>query len=123
MSGNRVLADTNTLIYFFNDHQKAINALDGNEIFISVVTEIELLSYPGLDYQSSQGIKEFLKDCAIVELYPKIKDLTISLKKIRRIKLPDAIIAATAQFLKIELITFDKGFAIIPGLDLILLEF
>lgn len=123
MSGNRVLADTNTLIYFFNEHPKAINALDGNEIFISIITEIELLSYPGLDDQSNLAIKDFLKDCSIVEIFPKIKDFTISLKKIRKIKLPDAIIAATAQFLKIELITFDKGFATIPDLDLILLEF
>ena len=122
MSGNKVLADTNTLIYFFNEHPKAIHALDGNEIFISIITEIELLSYPGLDDQSNMAIKDFLKDCSIVEVLPKIKDFTIDLKKIRRIKLPDAIIAATAQFLKIELITFDKGFVTIPNLDLILLE-
>jgi hypothetical protein len=29
MSGNRILADTNTLIYFFNDHPEALKALDG----------------------------------------------------------------------------------------------
>jgi predicted nucleic acid-binding protein len=123
VNGNRVLADTNTLVYFFNNHPKAIKALDGNQIFISAVTEIELLSYQGLDDESILAIKEFFTDCSIVEIIPKIKDLTIDLKRTKKVKLPDAIIAATAQFLKVELITFDKGFANIPNLDLILLEF
>jgi predicted nucleic acid-binding protein len=101
MNGNRVLADTNTLIYFFNNHPKALKALDGNEIFVSAITEIELLSFHGLDTDSINAIKEFLKDCSVIEIIPKIRDLTINLKRIKKIKLPDAIVAATAQFLKV----------------------
>lgn len=123
MSGTKFLADTNTIIYFFNGHPKAINALDGKDIFVSAITEIELLSFHGLSDESREGIKEFLEDCTIFELTEKVKILTIALKKAHKIKLPDAIIAATAQFLKIELITFDKGFAKIPDLDLVLLEY
>ena len=123
MNGNRVLVDTNTLIYFFNGHPKAIKALDGNNLFLSVITEIELLSYHGLSDNSIDGIKEFLLDCSVIEVLPKIKDFTIDLKRVKKIKLPDAIIAATAQFLQVELITFDKGFSNIPNLDLVLLEF
>ena len=123
MSGTKFLADTNTIIYFFNGHPKAINALDGKDIFVSAITDIELLSFHGLSDESREGIKEFLEDCTIFELTEKVKNLTINIKKAHKIKLPDAIIAATAQFLKIELITLDKGFAKIPDLDLVLLEY
>ncbi len=123
MSGTKFLADTNTIIYFFNGHPKAINALDGKDIFVSAITDIELLSFHGLSDESREGIKEFLEDCTIFELTEKVKNLTINIKKAHKIKLPDAIIAAAAQFLKIELITFDKGFAKIPDLDLVLLEY
>ena len=123
MSGTKFLADTNTIIYFFNGHPKAINALDGKDIFVSAITEIELLSFHGLSDESREGIKEFLEDCTIFELTEKVKNLTINIKKAHKIKLPDAIIAVAAQFLKIELITFDKGFAKIPDLDLVLLEY
>ena len=123
MNGNRVLIDTNTLIYFFNGHPKAVKALDGNILFLSVITEIELLSYNGLTEESIEGIKTFLKDCSVIELIPKIKNFTIDLKKTKKIKLPDAIIAATAQFLKIQFVTFDKGFTNVPDLDLVLLDF
>jgi predicted nucleic acid-binding protein len=44
------------------------------------------------------------------------------LKKKYSIKLPDAIIAATAIWYKIPLITADKGFEKIEELELILLE-
>ena len=123
MNGTNFLADTNTIIYFFNGHPNAIGALDGKDIFVSTITEIELLSFHGLSEESREGIKEFLGDCSIIGLTERIKDMTIELKKVRKIKLPDAIIAATAQFLRIELITFDKGFAKIPNLDLVLLEY
>lgn len=123
MNGNKILIDTNTLIYFFNGHPEAVKALDSNILFLSVITEIDLLSYNGLTEESIEGIKKFLKDCSVIEIIPKIKDFTINLKKAKKIKLPDAIIAATAQFLRIEFVTFDKGFANVPDLDLVLLDF
>lgn len=122
MSGIRVLADTNT-IHFFQGHPNAIKVLDGNEIFVSAITEIELLGFQDLNEQSRLGIQEFLNDCTIVELVQPIKQRAIALKQAHGIKLPDAVIAAAAQFLKVELLTFGKGFAKIPDLDLILLDF
>lgn len=122
MSGIMVLADTNA-IHFFQGHPNAIKVLDGNEIFVSAITEIELLSFQDLNEQSRLSIQEFLNDCTIVELVQPIKQRTIALKQAHGIKLPDAVIAAAAQFLKVELLTLGEGFAKIPDLDLILLDF
>ena len=125
MNGNSaIVVDTNALIYFFNGNEKVANALEGEILYISSITEIELLSFSKLDEENEQQIRYFLEDdnCRLIELIPDIKERTISIRKKHRIKLPDAIIAATAIFLGIPLLTFDAGFAKIDDLDLVLLE-
>jgi predicted nucleic acid-binding protein len=123
MNGEKILVDTNVFINLAEGKEGIEPHLQGKEIFVSVITEIELLGY----YKIAEAEKEYfnllLKDCSILELTEAIKQRAIFLKQSHRIKLPDAIIAATAQFLKIGFVTFDKGFANVPDLDLILLEF
>jgi predicted nucleic acid-binding protein len=125
MSGNKaILVDTNALIYFFNGNQKVVDAIEDEIIYVSAITEIELLSFPKLDIESELGIRMFLNDenCRLVELISAVKELTIKIRKKHKIKLPDAIVAATAIFLGIPLLTFDTDFSKIEELDLILLE-
>ena len=119
-----IVVDTNSLIYFFNGNEKVINVIEDKILYISAITEIELLSFPRLDEESEQQIRYFIDDenCRLIELIPSIKEQTIRIRKKHRIKLPDAVIAATALFLGIPLLTFDTDFAKIDGLDLILLE-
>lgn len=123
MSGDKILVDTNVFINLAEGKEGIESHLQGREIFVSVITEIELLGYYQISTSEKEYFEALLGECALLELTAGIKKRAITLKQLHRIKLPDAIIAATAQFLKIELITFDKGFATIPGLDLILLEF
>ena len=125
MSGNKgILVDTNSLIYFFNGNQKVIDAINDEILYISIITEIELLSFAKLDENSEKAIRVFLSDdnCKLIDLITSIKEYTITIRRKQRIKLPDAIVAATAIFLDIPLLTFDAGFAKIADLDLILLE-
>ena len=67
-------------------------------------------------------IKDFLSECHIIALSDEIKEICISIKQNSRIKTPDAIIAATSQFLDIPLISADIGFEKIHNLDLILFK-
>jgi predicted nucleic acid-binding protein len=62
-----------------------------------------------------------LNNCLQIDLNNKIKEQTIQLKKQNQIKLPDAIIAATAIVNKVPLVTADKGFSKVKGLNLILI--
>ena len=89
---------------------------------VSVITELELLSKSGLTPAEVEAVNEFLATCLIVELTTAVKDKTIVLRQQHKIKLPDAIVAASAQWLKVPLLTADKGFKKVSGLDLILLE-
>jgi|GEM_PF-5546720 len=48
MTAERILVDTNVLVYHLGGQAQATTALDGTEVHISFVTEIELQSKPGL---------------------------------------------------------------------------
>lgn len=70
----------------------------------------------------SNYFKSIINDCFYIEIIPQVKEITISLKKKYKLKLPDAVIAAKAIFLEIPLITFDKDFSKIEELELFLLN-
>ncbi len=123
MSGKKILADTNVFINLAEGKEGIESHLQGKEIYVSAITEIELLGYYKITKAEKEYFQLILNDCSTLELTEGIKQQAISLKQSHRIKLPDAIIAATAQFLKIEFVTFDKGFANVPDLDLVLLDF
>ena len=74
---------------------------------MSVVTEIELLSYPNLTPVVEVEIRDFLAQIIVVDINYHIKELAIALRKSYRLKLPDAIVAATAQSENAELFTND----------------
>jgi predicted nucleic acid-binding protein len=53
---------------------------------------------------------------------PAIKDITINLRASYKIKLPDAVIAATAIYFDLPLFTMDKGFEKITDLQSVILS-
>ncbi len=108
MNGNRFLLDTNIILYVMGE-KIDILALPEGEFYISFVTELELLSYPSLSTQEEQRIKKLLSEIPIIDIYQKIKDQTIQFRRRHQLKLPDAIIVATALFLNATLITNDMG--------------
>lgn len=63
-----------------------------------------------------------MNDCFLIEWNTKIKEQTIEFRNKYSLRLPDAIIAATACVYGVPLITADKAFSKIEELDLILIE-
>ena len=84
------------------------NLLVSGDISISVINKIELL---GFDSPPSVTIAlEGLVDATtIIGLNDNIVTQTIALKKIKRIKLPDAVVAATALVHNLTLISRNKA--------------
>lgn len=113
--GVNIVLDTNVVLYFLAG--RLAQALPPAEYYISVITEMELLSYPLLTAGDEAEIHDFLSDVAIVELNREIKQSAIALRRQYRLKLPDAIVAATAQQLKAELFTNDFKLLNIPALS------
>jgi hypothetical protein len=77
---------------------------------------MELLSYPLLDEPAQSKIEGFLAEITIVGLSESVKKLAIRLRREHQLKLPDAIVAATALSLKAELVTNDTKLLRIPGI-------
>jgi predicted nucleic acid-binding protein len=70
-----------------------------------------------------QTIKRFLSNCKIIDINRSIKDTAINIRKSNKLKLPDAIIAATTLYLNIPLITADKGFKNIDDIISVIVDF
>jgi predicted nucleic acid-binding protein len=83
---------------------------------------LELFGKQNLSFQDNEIIESLLKGCFVIEINPEIKQIYRELKQKHSIKLPDAIVAATAIYLDLPLLTFDKGFKNISNLKLIMLE-
>jgi len=122
MNGNNIIADTSLLINFFNGVAASKRFIEDRTLFVSVITEIELLSFPNLTAVGKKLIKSFLEECIIIDLEEEIKEITIELKTKNKLKLPDAIIAATAIRFDLPLFTMDKDFKKITGLNSVIIE-
>jgi predicted nucleic acid-binding protein len=86
---------------------------------ISVVTEIEALSWIAPDKVYETIIKEFIKDANILPLTKNVVAECVQIRRSRKIKTPDAIIAATAIVHNLTLITSDNDFKNIKHLQTI----
>ncbi len=88
MNGNKFVLDTNAVLYILAGDLTLSDFLFEKELFISVITEIELLSYKNIAAKEKQEIKDFLKEFIIVNINNDIKEKTIEVKKNANIKLP-----------------------------------
>jgi len=121
MSGNKFLLDTNTVLYLLGGKLNS-NSLPEGKLFISVINELELLSYPAIGKVEEIKIKKFIDDIDVLDIDEVIKIETIRLRKKHNLKLPDAIICATALSQNSRLITFDESLNKIKELKTLKLE-
>ena len=122
MSGNNIVADTSLLVNFFNGLDIARKVMEGQQIWISSITEIELLSYSELDNREEKIIAAFVNECSLIDLHEGVRRLAIKFRKEYGLKVPDAIIAATSAYLDFPLITMDSDFKRISRLETVVLE-
>ncbi|NJR51905.1 MAG: type II toxin-antitoxin system VapC family toxin [Leptolyngbyaceae cyanobacterium CSU_1_3] len=113
MNGARFLLDTNYVIGLVKQQEDVIKVVTDRAIEIqacaySFVTRIELLGFPSITTQEIEGIDRTLAQMHYATLTRKIEDGAILLRRNYRFKTPDAIIAATARCLKLELLTLDQ---------------
>ena len=77
---------------------------------------MELLAWPSLTEQEEQKVREFLRTITICELTAAIRGRAVELRKLYHLKLPDAVVCATALEFGVELWTNDADLAKVPGL-------
>ena len=94
--GTRVLIDTNILIDYLAGFPQAHQELSRpGDKAISVISWIEVLA--GLPEADHPLVEQFLQRFQLLALTPPITRKTVAVRKSNRVKLPDAVILATAQ--------------------------
>ena len=122
MNGNKLLVDTNAVLYVLGGDETLASFLNGKELYLSIISELELLSYKKITQKEVKAITAFLSELKIVNIYEEVKKNTIEIRKSTNLKLPDCIIAATSITLNIPLISSDKQLSSVTGLDIVLYE-
>jgi predicted nucleic acid-binding protein len=101
----RYLLDTNVALYLLGG--RLLNPLPVGEFYLSVISEMEMLSYPAIAKDEELKIRQFLSQVTVLGLDEDLKNVTISLRKKYRLKLPDAIVCATASLSNAVLLSND----------------
>ena len=94
-------------------------------MYISVINELEFKSFSNISQQDVALFNEFAAGINVIDLVASnqgLKSKVIEMRNQYRLKLPDAIIAASAIVNNIVLITADKGFKKVAELQLIIIE-
>lgn len=115
--------DTNAIIFFLQDllpessKRSLLKELNQGDQYYSIITEIELLSWKKLTEKEKLVISDFLSHFIKINHSEDVKNETIHLRKKFNIKIPDAIIAASALLQGQELLTHNrKDFEKVKGL-------
>ena len=103
----KLVLDTNIILYHLGGRLAAPLPQQAM-VSVSVISEMEVLSYPALTEAEETTIRRYLANLAIINLTEPIKQTAISLRRQYKLKLPDAIIAATAKELDAVLLTCDQ---------------
>ncbi len=104
------LIDSNVIIAYLDNNiptlgMQFLNIIIDDSPTVSVINKIEVLRFNSINEESYLTLVEFINECVVLQLNEKVIDLTISICKTNRIKLPDAIIAATALTNNLILLT------------------
>jgi len=117
MNGIDYLADTNAILYILSGNE-CMKPFTKSHLAVSDISFMELLSFPSISAKEENTIRRLLESCELLHIDEAIMELTIQLRRAYRIKLPDAIIAATAVSRGLPLLTADTGFFKIDNLQL-----
>lgn len=118
--------DSSTLILFLNDALPAetvellIEHLQTGQVIISAIVRAEVLAWRNHSASSLEAAKALLNVCQLVPVNMAVADEAARIRRETGLKLPDALIAATALHQSAALVTANgKDFRRVPGLVLI----
>jgi predicted nucleic acid-binding protein len=110
MNGNKSVLDSNLIILASKqriDTEKLLSLYD--EFYVSIVTYMEVYAYDFQIQDEKDLIDELFANLEIVEVNRDVADRAILYRKnnVKKVKLPDAIILATAKHLNADLLSDD----------------
>jgi len=122
---SKYLIDSNILIYTLrgiNEANAFLNKIvdSDNDIYFSFITRLELMCEKDISAENKIKIDNLLSQLIRIDYNYRIEEQIIALSKFKKMKIPDAIIAASALFTDSTLVTRNtKDFQGIPDLRLL----
>jgi len=116
------LIDTNAVIDYLDNKlpEAGCGLIDGITPQIAVITRMELLGWTNAEDEQLQILQQFVAASVVYNLDEPVIVKAIDIRKAHKIKLPDAIIAATALVHDLTLLTRNvSDFKIMEGLKLV----
>ena len=105
MNGNSALLDSNIIIYL-SKNELPFTVFDKfDKLLISVISYMEVLGFKFRNNEEENFVKELIELFEVQFIDQDIADKVIKIRKQNRIRLPDAIIAATAAVDNLCLVT------------------
>lgn len=114
MSGTEYLLDTNFILGMLKATPTVLDVINRERLMAgqcaySAITRMELLGFPGITGDEDSLIRSRLSMFTYLPVDVAVEDRAIALRRSRRVKLPDALIAATAITYGLRLLTLDVG--------------
>lgn len=120
MSKERTLVcDTNVLVYFIDGNISSGKIFEESNVILSAISYIEILSNKKLTSERRELLLDFLRTFTFIETSPLINKLAINMRLNYGLNTPDAIIAATAKYLDLQMVTNDAAFFKIKEIEVI----
>ena len=122
---NQYLIDSNILIHILAGDlpertYSTVREICNQSFLVSIISKIELLGWRNGTPDGLAMARNLLLEADIISLSDPISDIAINIRQKKAIKLPDAVIAASAIFLNATLVTRNiKDFDGIEGLFLL----
>lgn len=81
MNGKEVLVDTNIILFLLTGSNTLEEILQGKDIYLSFITELELIGYKDSTSKRDEQIAGLLDDCSVISMNNLIKDNILKLEK------------------------------------------
>jgi len=119
MSGNRYFLDTNAIVQILSGNRDLLVLIaDATYVATSVICELEFLSFSGLSEDDKLLFQDFIENIDVLDLCAGdvlLKRHILVLRREKKLKLPDAIIAASAMIHETVLVTADQHLLNLSG--------
>lgn len=114
MNGTKFLLDTCFILGFYRQEPQVLKIVKQNNLrleycYISPINKMEVLGYQNISQSDEIGLTKLLNYFTTLALNEIVENKVINLRKHHKIKLPDAIVLATALTHHCQLLTLDNG--------------
>ena len=81
MNGNNIFLDTNIILYLISGDENLADLLNNKTIYLSFITELEILGYKEITTEEIKKVAEFLASVTIIDTNSEIKKITTGIRR------------------------------------------